>query len=369
MKNQVIKRLKKTLATVLTVSMLAGLGMVASARTYDESENPGVITYEDWSQKDYSTHFANNTAPDEIDNAGTGKLFAGWFLKDGNAYKPLEEDPGANKAVYAKFVPAEMLSVKVQNKADTVVGSGSTSLKILTGIDSLNYAKVGFELSVVLLSEDGKTWNTEAPMANDVEVENVYWTLKSGETTYNPSQFFGNAAKYFGTTWVTDIGNANYDKIICIKPYIKTLDGATVDGLTKYAHVEDGLAIPGKDGYRWVNVPINVRDTQGVAAGVLKLAKENNGWDCVEVECGKLFQEMDYAIKSDESVKLVGNLSSMTTDAKANTIYANVRFQVPGKSLETALTGYTFNITEEDFANVAETQYTTEQFPVWDVKY
>ncbi len=369
MKNQVIKRLKKTLAAVLTVSMLAGISMIASAEAGPESGAPDVIKYTKYT--DYATYMGSH-APEEIDNDTTGGLFAGWFQKDGDVYKPLENASQVTNSdeVYAKFVPAQMLGVKVQNKAGTKLGEGSTALKVLTGIDSLNYKNVGFELSVVLLSEDGKTWVKEVSMGEDVKVQNVYWTLKSGSTTYKPVDLFGtDAAKYFGTTWVKNIGYANYDKIICIKPYIETLDGVRVDGLTKYAHVEDGLEVADREGYRWVNVPINVRDTQGVAAGVLKLAKESNGWDCVEVECGKLFQEMDYAIKSDESVKLVGNLSDMREDAQANTIYANVRFQVAEDDLAKALTGYTFSITEEDFANVAETQYTTTEFPVWDVKY
>ena len=375
MKNHVVRRLKKVIAVALTVSMLAGMSMIASARTVDETDlGDGQIVYTQ--MDDYAEYLGQNKAPANVDQ-GSGKLFAGWFAKVDDTYKPLKNSsdiPENNDGIYAIYIPAQLLSVKCQNATGTAAGmSGTTKLKVLTGVDSLNYQKIGFDISVIALSEDGKTWTNKEIKLNSMEDTVVYRNLKVNGTPYTASDAFCiDGATYFATGWVTGIGSAYFDSIICIKPYLVTLDGVTVEGLTKYAHVEDGLAYDGDVNYRWVNIPVNVRakDNQGVAAGVLKLAG-TAGWECVGIECGRVFQEMDYAVVDSKDVKIVGNLSSMDEDAKVNDILVNVRFKVPSSSLQTGNTQYECAISGVDFANIAETAFgdNTGESPVWDVVF
>ncbi len=378
MKNQVVKRMKKVLATILAVSMLAGLSMVASARTYDETEVTGILYSESYN---YTEYMADQKAPEgPVGEEGTGYLFAGWYdkvVESGNTvYKVLRSVDDAQKAtkVVAKFIPANLLSVKCQALANTSLDSPTTSLKVFTGLDSLNYKNVGFDVYAVTVSEDGKTWTAENH-TGDVNATVVYNTLKvSGfEEPLTAADAFGEGigAKYFATTWIKDIASTNYERIISVKPYLTTLDGTKVEGLEKYIHVVDAYEIAGEEGYRWVNIPINVRDTEGVAAGVLKLTN-NNGWDCVEVECGRLFQEMDYAIKEGKDVKLVGNLSSMTADAQEakNAIYANVRLKVHKDAIDAGNNFYNFVVSEVDFADIAEQQFSADNgYTVWNVAH
>ncbi len=387
MKNQVIKRLKKTVAAVLTVSMLVGLGMIASAKDeiYDSTKG---IRYADKGTDvtAVQNYFTNDTAPEDVTEGNQGYLFGGWFAKVGNTYKPLADTTlpeGNDGHYYAKYVPAQVLSVKCQNLADTGSGSATTNMKIVTGVDSLNYAKVGFDINTVKVGDGGKTLtsNKDLAVTNDT---NVYRKLTvTGKGEYTAEQAFGanTGAQYFATTWVNGIKAANFESIVCIQPYWETLDGAKVYGLTKYAHVIDGLEVNATGemetggGHRWVNVPINVRDDQGVAAGVLSVANPSEvsatlpDLVCTEIECGVLFEEMDFAIKTGNDVKLVGNLSNMTTDKTANTIYANLRYLATSADAQAILTGYSFAVSDVDFANINEDQFASKQFPVWNIAY
>ena len=371
MKNQVMKCLKRAFAIALATSMVVGMGMVASARTYDE-EKVGSVAYVGGFDN-YATLMDNNQAPAVPAklNTGTGYLFAGWFELINGKYHPLAQktDVKITANVVAKFIPAQLLSVKCQANSNATLKSDSASLKVFTCLDSLNYRAVGFNVKTINLNDEGKTFGN-IKTEKSVESDTVYRKLKvkvgSTANTYNAEQAFGEGigAKYFATSWIRNIANKNYSNIVSVQPYLKTLDGTQVLGLEKYVHVVDAFET---DGYRWVNVPVNVRDTKAVAAGVLKLAK-TEGWACQGIECGRLFQEMDYADDTN-SVKLVGNLSSMDKNAKENTIYANVRFKVPADKLSKGNTPYSFGVSDVDFANIAEQAFTATEFPVWDVAF
>ena len=371
MKNQVMKCLKRAFAIAMATSMLVGMGMVAGAATSEESARTGIVYQPGLTYSDYIGKDKVPATPAEL-NTGKGYLFAGWFKQKDGKYYPLatadEVQTGDN--VVAKFIPAQLLSVKCQAQAGNSLGSPTTSLKVFTCLDSLNYSEVGFKVKTINLSDDGKTFvgkRTDTFVASTTVYRELKVTDDSGTTIYTAAQAFGDniGATYFATAWIRNIAQKNYSNIVSVQPYLKTLDGTQVLGLEKYVHVED--AFETDDNCRWVNVPINVRDTQAVAAGVLKLAK-TEGWACQGIECGRLFQEMDYA-DGTNSVKLVGNLSTMTEDRQTNTIYANVRFKVRANDITTGNTPYLFNVTEVDFANIKEQAFTATKFPVWDVAF
>ena len=373
MKNQVMKCLKRAFAVALATSMVVGMGMVASAATYDENQ-VGSVAYVG-GFNNYKTLMDANQAPEVPAklNTGTGYLFAGWFERmDGNKYRPLaaanEVQTGGN--VVAKFIPAQLLSVKCQANSNATLKSDSASLKVFTCLDSLNYSQVGFKVKTINLSNDGKTFGN-IKTEKFVESDTVYRELKvkvgSKTTIYKAEEAFGEGigAKYFATSWIRNIAKENYSNIVSVQPYLKTLDGTQVLGLEKYVHVEDAFAT--NDGYRWVNVPINVRNTKEVAAGVLTLTNNKN-WTCEQIECGRLFQEMDYAAQAG-SAKLVGNLSNMNQDVAKNAIYANVRFKVHVSELSEENTQYSFGVKDVDFANTKEEAFADSKFPVWDVAF
>lgn len=374
MKNQVMKCLKRAFAIALATSMVVGMGMVASARTYDEDKVGSVAYVEGFSN--YEALMDAQQAPavpaDLTQNGNKGYLFAGWFELIGDKYHPLTQKTDVNNSanVVAKFIPAQLLSVKCQANSDATLTGDSASLKVFTCLDSLNYSAVGFNVKTINLNDEGKTFGnikTEKSVESDTVYRNLKVKVGSTENTYTAAQAFGNdiGATYFATAWIRNIAQKNYSNIVSVQPYLKTLDGTQVLGLEKYVHVEDAFAT--NDGYRWVNVPINVRDTKAVAAGVLTLTNDQN-WTCEKIECGRLFQEMDYAAQAGRA-KLVGNLSNMNQDVAENAIYANVRFKVPASTLSAGIKQYSFGVSDVDFANIAEQAFTATKFPVWDVAF
>ena len=73
-----------------------------------------------------------------------GYIFAGWYKEASceNGYRSLN---GVTSA-HAKFVPEDILSVKLQLKANTKASSLTTNMRLVSSVDSLNYQEVGFEV-------------------------------------------------------------------------------------------------------------------------------------------------------------------------------------------------------------------------------
>ncbi len=367
MKNRVIKCFRRVIVSTLVVSMLVGMGMVSNAKIVPEEEVTGkAVVYEQ--RADYTNYF-NNTAPEVETDTDTGLLFGGWFQKGENdKYQPLTAKPEEGLSnVYAKFVPSRVLSVKCQNSLETTSESTSSSMKVISAVDSLNYQTLGFDMTVVLLDDNGKTYSSEIEIGKATSTK-VYNKLLVGSEECSPKDLFGDEAEYISTTWVNNILKKDFQTIVCIKPYWVTLDGTRVEGLTKYAHIAD--AFTDDSGCRTINVPINLRDTKAVAAGVVTLTSSDK-FEVDSIECGRVFGEMDFADKGDGVVRLVGNLAEMTEakqEAK-NDIYANVRFKVRVENKNDIVSGHNFTVTGEDFANIAEEQFTSANYPVWDIAY
>ena len=366
---KITKRMFSLLATIVMVSAVA-LPVNAADETKN-TEATGIVyaKYEDGTYEDYMN---NRVAPEYVGSLACGYVFGGWFTSaNETTFTPIVNTANISGAVYAKFVPARVLSVKCQNKAGTVAGmQGTTSLKIVSALDSANYKSYGFELDYIALNskntiDTGKCYSIkEVYTLDDAYTKfNVYsdaaGTNKVGG--YEPKDLFGNAATYFTTYGVKEIASNQFDAIVCIKPCWTTLDGTKVYGLTKYAHVEDGLLTD--DNCRYVNVPINLRKAaSGVAAGVLSVNYKDLTF--VEVEGGRYFEEMAWADKGT-SVKLVGNTANIS-DKNDNDIYANIRFKVADKKAYEVLSGYEFTVNGEDFSDSLEKQTTPN---VWDVFY
>lgn len=374
MKMKLLKLFKRTISVVAAVALMSGAMLTVEARGVETKADDSVI-YEAFT--DYSQYKEDNADKKLIPECQTaGYVFGGWFTKSEteDKYTPIEEMSKASGTIYAKFVPARVLSVKCQNVAGTNSNSGNAIMKVVSALDTLNYQSYGFEMDVVTLDNEN-TFAGSQKIRYEYNLKKAYTKFnvyKDSEGTqlvkdYEPGDLFGPAAKYFTTYGVKDIPQGSFGAIICIRPYWKTIDGTEVYGLTKYAHVEDGYLT--EDGFKYVNVPVNLRKMEtGVAAGVLNVnysnAKNGVTLKFAEVEGGRFFDEMAWADKGT-SVKMVGNTSDIS-DKNANDIYANIRFKVKVDDVNTILSGYTFAVDGEDFSNSGETQTTPN---VWDVFY
>lgn len=267
-----------------------------------------------------------------------------------------------NGLYFAKWVPASILSVKAQNTAGVTGDSDKTNTRVISAVDSLDYSEVGFK---ILLNNKNEIEETST--------KKVYSSLVASDgETYAPNVIFGEDAKYFVVWRLENISQEHFEKIIYVKPYWKTADGVTVEGLAKYVHVEDGYN-------KYISVPVNLKDylaytvdEEGeknigakVAAGVFEISYPDT-LTLVEdkVEVGRVFGEMEFADKGS-SVKFAANVADINSNATANDIYVNLRFTVDGGDVTHA--SYNFEIQDTpDFCDNTEAKVTID---IWDVLY
>ena len=350
MRREVLGYVKKATAGLMAAALVLA-GTVVSTVSVDAANTTGVV-YKQVDNATFKTYWKADLkkAPaysDIVANATEDYLFGGWYSEatDGHALTA-EEAAAAKGTVYAKFVPATLMSVKVQNASGVTASSDSANVRLVSAVDSLDYEKVGFVF-----------YSNDTPSKGDkVNTTKVYQDLKAGESTLLPEAVFGTAAKYFTAWRLTGIIKANFSKVVYVRPYWITKDGTEVEGLPKYAHVEDGIE-------RYVNVPIYLSDVS-TAAGVLSVTKPAGVGDVVGIEKGHVFGEMDHAVNGD-TVKVVGNVSDITRNANGNDIYVNIRYKAGTYSgVGSGLIGFT--VGSEDFCDKDETRVTVD---VWDVQY
>lgn len=371
MKRKTLKALKTmTLSVVAFVVIAVGLlatNVNASATEVVGTETSGVIYVQYKNGLNYDEYWGKK-APEYtgVDQNGIGYFFGGWYAKKGNTYSPIEDKSDLETVeVVAKFVPAQTMSVKCQNWAGTNAQSDQVVVRVISATDSTNYSKFGFVVSKIVDGVEGRL--------NTFETDTVYKTFNYYESQddtkpipYAPSDLFGDAAARFTTCTVGKVPVGQHDTIICIKPFWQTLDGVTVSGLSKFTHVEDGYL-----GY--VNVPINLNNldaNNGAAAGLLSV-KSNDGLEFVGVEkgveYGKVFDEMEFTVLNDGTIKCVGNTSDIS-DQTEKDIYINLKFKRPESTDEPAKKQfYTFTVRDEDFVNKDELSLTNQD--VWNVIY
>ena len=371
MMNKVVKFMKRVVSITLAITMgVAGSFMVrtdvkAATGEADEVYNVGGVRY-----VEYDTYTVGEAPLYSGVNDDYGYLFGGWYTREEVAdgkyeYNYVLKDDEVSGNLYAKFVPAYVLSIKCQN----ILGGTEkgADMRIVSSIDSRNYKGVGFDLIQITKNADG-TFAEQVTLGtnNGQKTYDTYNNFKvysdaDKSKSYNAETIFGEGAKYLTTWRVDDITDST--SIIGIRPYWITPDDVQVYGLVKYAHTEDGF-----EGY--INVPVNLNNATDVAAGVLSVSYPS-GLKLVDVERGQVFQEMEYADKgvSDATgtVKCVGNIEAITKNADSDNMYINMRFEVTG-GLTDGVNSYQFVVNGEDFADIDENQFTSDTYDVWNVK-
>ncbi len=360
MKNRkVMGLIKKTMTGLLAAAMVI-TGVVVSPVQADAAEGDNVkwVSYSD----DLNTFKSLYEAKKAPKCAEAGYIFAGWYTaKETAAYnvtkaeKAIYENTDLSSVteVYAKFVPAYVLSVKGQNK----ISDTTASMRVASSVDSLHYQKVGVELML----KNSVSVNPDA-------TSKVHTTLWAEKEEYTPATVFGEVSKYFITHDLNNIPNTMYDDIMYVRPYWITYDGTTVYGLAKHLHVEDG-----QKGY--INIPINLYTDAEIAAGIVSVtypegltfvdAIVNNG-----DSKARLFEEFAVAPKDGNVVKMVGNVETITDNKKANTdVYATLRFEMTSGEPNWKDNEFmTFGVTADDFCNIAEQEVEVDKY-AWDITY
>lgn len=341
-KNRVIASLVVGMMLVLSVSLLPRT--IHAETTLVEKD--GIVYDKSYNMSDY---WSEDT---KIAPTKDGYVFGGWYTsEDGETFNALKmsELNGIPKAnAYAKFVPANVLTMMTQVANGTTEASADTHLRVITSIDSFDYGKVGFDI----------WYNNKETLHSDIHTNKAFTSLtytENGiEIPVDPKEMFDSTSEYFVILKINNIKKVNFNKIINVRPYWMTLDGTKVEGMAKYMHIEDGYN-------EYLSVPVNLQSGKEVAAGVVTMKYDKDTLELVQngnaIELGKIFKEMDYSVDEEKGIiTFVANSEKADDKDIASGILVNVRFKV--KNGKTALDKYQFDIEagKNSFAN-------------WDEKY
>lgn len=398
-----INHARRATAMLLAMGMLLA-GIAVYPKQAEAEENaiiPNAVIYdESYSIADYWND--GKKAP-----VREGYVFGGWFKEDAASTAENKEtltsedgqttktcipltvgdiDSDADNRVddgitaIAKFVPAQVLSVKAQNGVDKDSSLGKIDattvtqiskqnpmwVRVMTSQDSENYSKIGFD---ILLANKKKPIDSAD---NDyiLETDKVFEKVYVGDTLTDANQIFGDLSKTVCVWQIDKIDTpSNANKIIYVRPYWYTMDGTKVLGLAKYVHIED-------DYKNYISVPVNITRTEDIAAGAvnmtydytgLELAKDDNG--NILFEKGRIFPDMEFHCDTtNKIIQMVGNEATVDTYANSDeTIYANIRFVKPTTEVETELN---FNMNLVKFCDWNQkVLINNQEVKVWDITY
>ena len=371
-KKKIMSFVKKLAAGTLAVGIIVA-GMVIAPKQVAAEDAVTIKSTVDYVLYEDAKDYWNKTP--KAAPVQDGYVFGGWFKEvtaitertetyvKGNEtkyYDPLTEVTGA---AYAKFVPAQVLSVKAQNgvkegmqpitKAEDISESNPMWVRVMTAQDSKNYQTIGFDIRLA---------NVMAPMdsADDnyiLESNKVFSQVYVKNTLTDASEIFGDLAEYVSVWQLDEINySGNADKIIYVRPYWYTMDGTKVLGLAKYVHIEDEY----KD---YISVPVNILSPQDIAAGSVNMSYDYTGLEFVGFEEGRVLPEMTYNHQAS-TFYMVGNAKMDGEYNTGETIYANIRFKKPAVASETVLK---FNMTPVEFGNWKNE--IVENVATWDITY
>ena len=346
---------KKLTAGVMATGMIVA-GILVIPKQADAAVVEDKVIYEEGYDIKIYWDAENPKAP-----VKAGYVFGGWYSeKEENAYLTYDEAKEAETA-YAKFVPAQVLSVKAQNMEGTgKTVTDKTHVRIISSLDSKNYARVGFDIylanSKKLVKNDD--YEKNEPLETDKIYDGILVGTGENKQEKHATAIFGGVSKYVSVWQLNNIAKAHWEKIIYVRPYWITKDGTKVEGLAKYVHIED-------DYNNYISVPVNLlnKDVAAqVAAGAVNVTYGNTTLTLKEVEAGRMLPEMN-ATQSGNTIKMVGNAITPGQYNSNETLYANIRFKKPSVDVDFEMEiGQFCTWGEDDVADMDKTEK-------WDVKY
>ncbi len=326
-----------TLALLLTTAYVPGRNSIrvqAADKPYTEAVNIG--------------NYKGDIAPKPVDSAHKEWIFAGWYEDDG-CEKAVTDKESATGTKYAKFVPAEVLSVMCQVTEGTTEGTESSKLRVVSTVDNHRYQTVGFEI---------KIGNNPIIDHKSKEVFEKIEAIEGHDAfQYSPTDIHEDA-QYFSTVTIKNIPKRGFATGIRITPYWVTLDGTKVYGVARYARVEDYYK-------KIVNVPVRLYTDEQTNAGYLEVAYDNGNYEYVGMDVGTVFDQVTVNA-ADGKVRCVGELANVDNNKAADGMYANLRFQWKGSGKPSG--AVTFSVTNEVFCDKDEKlNYRDKEAKTFDV--
>ena len=262
------------------------------------------------------------TAPKPTEEGYEDWIFAGWF-KDKSEDNAIASTTKTGTR-WAKFVPAEVLSVKCQvADGTTAEQEGNSKMRIISSIDSKRYNKVGFD--IVVEGRDKPIHYESTSIAKSIVARN-----EGVDYNYSPN-IFDLKSNYFITVTINNIPSDYFDNGFYIKPYWVTKDNTKVYGIERFARVEDYyLDI--------VNVPVRLYSDATVTSGTVEVnygsklrklttdAADVDAFTYLGCDTGSLFSQVTVTDNAtDKTVICV--LPENAKETKADGMLVNLRFQ------------------------------------------
>lgn len=209
-------------------------------------------------EKDFIAEKTSITNSQEIPSAkATGYedwLFAGWYTDkectSENAYKSISGKIG--ESAWAKFVPSDLLEVKVQLTKGTTSSTKKTNMRLVSSVDTVNYSAVGFYIEYHT-GEDQNGDKKEDLVTKEFIGHTVYDNIIASEESgidykYN-AKVIDSKSLSFITATITNINSDKYENNFVIKAFWVTPDGTRVYGQSRYVQIQDAYN-------NWVNVSV-----------------------------------------------------------------------------------------------------------------
>lgn len=317
MKTRLWDVLSKRTVTVMFAFTLFLFGVFAWSTSEEtayaaEYTSWDATTYENYAVAQYSADvvktYIGKTAP-TVD----GYLFAGWFTAP--TCTEAQSVASATKVVsgttyYAKFVPEDVLSIKVQlsngdaNAATTAV---EKSMRFISTVDDATYVGVGFNLKY---QNANQKWVYK--IQTDTSVYNRIATITDKTFQFSPKVVDTNSEYFITSTWDGEnqagIASADFNKDYFVRAYWITYDGIHVYGPTRCVSVNDYL------NSNIVN--LSVKDTAKNFSGkTLKASYVNSAGATKSASSVELYHDGTYAhmsINLGSGVDRASALSSAT---------------------------------------------------------
>ena len=217
-------KIKKTILSLLFCMVLVLTAVVNPLAA--EAVEGDLVVYEQYTNVKETFRGDKKTAPTK-----PGYVFAGWY-QENNENKPLGEAEANNASTaYAKFVDENVLSTKYQLTAGADLSSTSSSLRMLTTVDSLKYSEVGFEIQI------GEKSTTRT---SKTVYETIVGYVNGQNVSYQP-KVFSTASNFFMGYEVTHIPQNAFSTEFAITPIWKTIDGTVVEGIEKVFTIQEML--------------------------------------------------------------------------------------------------------------------------------
>lgn len=275
-----------------------------------------------WESVTYETKYAE-TAP----VCGTEGYFFGGFYEEVETVMTPVENPAEGTTYQAKFVPADVLSVKCQVATGTNANTETTALRILTTADCFDYDEIGFDI----------TFGTKTVSVQMDEVLDVI-PVNTGIEAYTCSpNLFSLASNYFASVVIGNIPSTAYAEGFLIEPYWITANGTKVTGISRYMHIEDSYT-----GNGYINVPVYLNDDVEIGAGTTitinrkhyagatSVAGNSSFWPYVDYEVGSLFTADELLIEGTDvnsGAITITVKDTVTETKKANGLLVNLRLK------------------------------------------